>query len=274
MKSYDEQSDAAVPPVLLVEDNRINQMVAIQLLKRAGVGADTANNAEEALRRLSTHEYRLVLMDVQMPGMTGIEATQIIRNPDSDVRDHAVPIIAMTAFSSEQDRIACMSAGMNEFLTKPLQIDRFVEVVQRFLPVAPSTADGDLSPSVSAGAHAGASAGAAEGERGALPVIDHRDLLLRSGSDEAVARDLLRRFFERLHNAGEPIAAAVIAGDLDALARHTHGLCGAAGNIGARRLYTVLKQMHAFARDGDLAAAALLLPDLEVEISAVRTVLR
>ncbi len=270
MKSHHEQSSAAVPPVLLVEDNRINQMVAIQLLKRAGLVADTANNAEEALHRLSTHEYRLVLMDVQMPGMTGIEATQIIRNPESDVRDHTVPIIAMTAFSSEQDRKDCLNAGMNEFLTKPLEIDRFAEVVQRFLSAAPASPTRDLSASAIANAHAGA----AEGERGALPVIDHQDLFLRSGSDEAVARDLLRRFFERLHNAGAPIAAAVTAGDRDALVRHTHGLCGAAGNIGARRLYAVLKQMHGFARDGDLAAASRLLPDLEAEISAVRTVLR
>lgn len=274
MKSHHEQSSAAVPPVLLVEDNRINQMVAIQLLKRAGLVADTANNAEEALHRLSTHEYRLVLMDVQMPGMTGIEATQIIRNPDSSVRDHTVPIIAMTAFSSEQDRKDCLSAGMNEFLTKPLEIDRFVDVVQRFLSVAPSNPVGDLSPSVSAEAHAGTLPSAAEDAHGALPVIDHGDLLLRSGSDPSVASDLLRRFFERLHNAGEPIAAAITTGDLDALVLHTHGLCGAAGNIGAQRLYRVLKQMHAFARDGDLAAASRLLPNLEAEISAVRTVLR
>ncbi len=119
--------------ILLVEDNRINQMVALQILQRAGYSADSAGNVQEAIERLKRHRYALVLMDVQMPGMDGISATRVVRDPDSGVLDHTVPIIAMTAYDADEDRRACGEAGMNAFLTKPLEVDSFLQLVQRYL---------------------------------------------------------------------------------------------------------------------------------------------
>ena len=119
--------------ILLVEDNRINQMVALQILNRAGYSVDTASDAREAIDRLKRQHYRLVLMDVQMPGMDGISATRVVRDPGSGVLDPAVPIIAMTAYDSADDRRACREAGMNAFLTKPLQIENFLQLVQHWL---------------------------------------------------------------------------------------------------------------------------------------------
>ncbi|TVR33281.1 MAG: response regulator [Spirochaetaceae bacterium] len=119
--------------ILLVEDNRINQMVALQILERAGYSADSVANAQEAIERLKRQRYGLVLMDVQMPGMDGISATRVVRDPNSGVLDHAVPIIAMTAYDAAEDRRACREAGMNAFLTKPLEVNSFLKLVQRHL---------------------------------------------------------------------------------------------------------------------------------------------
>ena len=119
--------------ILLVEDNRINQMVALQILKRAGYSADTASDAQEAIDRLKRQRYGLVLMDVQMPGMDGISAARVVRDPDSGVLDHAVPIIAMTAYDSADHQRACREAGMNAFVTKPLEIEHLLQLVRRWL---------------------------------------------------------------------------------------------------------------------------------------------
>jgi signal transduction histidine kinase/CheY-like chemotaxis protein len=106
--------------ILVVEDNIVNQRVAQHMLLRLGHSVDLAENGREALERLSTGQYDLVLMDCQMPEMDGLEATNHIRRLDSTVLDHDVPVIAMTANAFEEDRERCLAAGMNDFLSKPV----------------------------------------------------------------------------------------------------------------------------------------------------------
>jgi signal transduction histidine kinase/ActR/RegA family two-component response regulator len=110
--------------VLLVEDNFVNQRVAVYMLSKLGVQVDVAKHGREAIEILSNACYDLILMDCQMPEMDGFEATLMIRDPSSSVLDHAVPVVAMTANAFPEDRARAIAAGMNDFLTKP--VDRLV----------------------------------------------------------------------------------------------------------------------------------------------------
>ncbi|MEI7990324.1 MAG: histidine kinase N-terminal 7TM domain-containing protein [Chloroflexota bacterium] len=120
--------------ILLAEDNIVNQKVALGILKKLGLGADAVANGLEALRALETLPYDLVLMDMQMPQMDGLEATQHIRDPQSKVLDHEIPIIAMTASAMQEDRQRCLQAGMNDFITKPVQSQSLAQALARWLP--------------------------------------------------------------------------------------------------------------------------------------------
>ena len=116
--------------ILLVEDNTTNQQVALGILRKFGLRADAVADGSEAIHALETLPYELVLMDVQMPVMDGLEATRQIRNPQSTVRNHQVPIIAMTAHALQGDRELCLEAGMNDYITKPVSFDGLVKVMK------------------------------------------------------------------------------------------------------------------------------------------------
>ncbi|MEI7989727.1 MAG: PAS domain S-box protein [Chloroflexota bacterium] len=120
--------------ILLVEDNIINQQVALGILKKLGLRADAVANGLEALRALETLPYDLVLMDMQMPEMDGLEATQHIRAPQSKVLDHEIPIIAMTASAMQEDRERCIQAGMNDYVAKPIDPYMLAQALVNWLP--------------------------------------------------------------------------------------------------------------------------------------------
>ena len=111
--------------ILMAEDNLVNQKVALSMLKRLGYRADVANNGVEVLRALQEKPYDVVLMDVQMPEMDGLEATRRIRGSGKDTR-----IIAMTAHALEGDREECLQAGMNEYISKPIQIEELRKALE------------------------------------------------------------------------------------------------------------------------------------------------
>ncbi len=120
--------------LLLVEDNRINQMVAKAVLKKIGYSTDIAGNGLEALKALKTSPYDLVFMDLQMPKMGGLEATRKIRDAESDVLNHRVPIIAVTANAMQGDREMCIDAGMDDYITKPISKEAVIKVLEKWLP--------------------------------------------------------------------------------------------------------------------------------------------
>jgi signal transduction histidine kinase/DNA-binding response OmpR family regulator len=120
--------------ILLADDNLINQKVALKILeKKLGYSADTVTNGKEVLEALERMDYDLVLMDCQMPEMDGYEATRSIRDGSSRVRNHDIPIIAMTANALKGDREKCIKAGMNDYVSKPIDIRELTDAMQRYL---------------------------------------------------------------------------------------------------------------------------------------------
>jgi CheY-like chemotaxis protein len=122
--------------VLVVEDNVVNQRVATHMIAKMGYEVDLAQHGREAIERLSSARYDLILMDCQMPEMDGFEATRIIRDRASKVLDHHVPVIAMTANAFAEDRERCLAAGMNGFLSKPVNRQALADMLAKWIDAA------------------------------------------------------------------------------------------------------------------------------------------
>jgi CheY-like chemotaxis protein len=120
--------------VLLAEDNITNQQVALGILRKLGLRADAVANGAEAVSALETLPYDLVLMDVQMPVMDGLEATRLIRGPGSAARNHRIPIIAMTAGAIQGNLEECLEAGMSDYLAKPVSPRALAVMLDKWLP--------------------------------------------------------------------------------------------------------------------------------------------
>lgn len=118
--------------ILIVEDNAVNQKIALKILEKRGYHADVVGDGREAIEVLEDTPYDLVLMDIQMPEMDGLEATRVIRDPASAVLNHQIPIIAMTAHAREEDREGCLQAGMNDYTSKPIQLEALVEAIEEW----------------------------------------------------------------------------------------------------------------------------------------------
>jgi len=116
--------------ILLAEDNMVNQKVALALLKKFGLQVDAVNNGKLAVQALEKKDYNIVLMDIQMPEMDGICATKIIRDPDSNVKNHEVLIIAMTAHAMKGDKEMCLKAGMDDYISKPIRPESLLKVIE------------------------------------------------------------------------------------------------------------------------------------------------
>ncbi|MBF0225534.1 MAG: response regulator, partial [Desulfobacterales bacterium] len=119
--------------ILLAEDNPVNQKLALKLLEKKGYIVDIASNGKEAIEALEKNSYHLVLMDVQMPEMDGFEATHTIRDKESNVKNHDIPVIAMTAHAMKGDREKCINAGMDDYISKPIKTNELFEMLNKYL---------------------------------------------------------------------------------------------------------------------------------------------
>ncbi|MBK5198142.1 MAG: response regulator [Methyloceanibacter sp.] len=214
--------------VLLVEDNEINQEVAIGQLEDAEVFVDLAENGEVALGMIRNNDYDIVLMDMQMPVMDGIEATRIIR---SEPRFNALPIIAMTANAMASDRALCLEAGMNDHIAKPIDPDQLFGVLLRWI----HRADGNGRIARGHGSAPSANSHASDTPLD-IQGIDVRSGLKRTGGNRQRYEALLRKFAEQQAAIVDSMKAALAIGDAAAAERAAHSLKGAAGTLGAASL--------------------------------------
>ena len=245
--------------VLLAEDNETNQMVASEILGRLGLEIDIATNGREALEmvRASRNKYAVVLMDMQMPEMDGLAATRAIR---ADPAFHELPIIALTANAMKADLDACLAAGMNDHVTKPIERKALLQTLRRWVPARQTR-----SPEVPARPQAGA---AAPDGRVHLEGIDVDGSLDRLGLEFETLKRMLVRYADGQGAMLDSLRAAVAASDGAAVARHAHAIAGASGNLGADDLRAAAKALEQAGRDGSTEFAALL-ADVEARAAVV-----
>ncbi|HYF88330.1 response regulator [Azospirillum sp.] len=235
--------------ILLAEDNVLNLEVACEILERRGAEVVTARDGHETLARLDTSEqpFDLVLMDMQMPGMDGLEATRRLRGrPDGQT----LPVIAMTANVLPGDRQRCLDAGMDDHLPKPLDVEQLVAAVRRHCRLADKGGAGPVPASIGSGV------GVAS-DMSDLPVtmpgIDVASFLTRTGSERALLLRLLRQFPMQHGRDPDALRAAFADGDLDMAEHITHTLKGLAGNMSAMRLSQEADALTRALRSGNVA---------------------
>lgn len=202
--------------VLVVEDNLVNQMVAVKMLEKLGVAADVAVDGEQGLAALAAKKYDLVLMDMMMPVLDGIDATRRLRASERDGEHQTV--IAMTANVSEGDRETCFAAGMDDFLPKPIALDSLQAVLARWLVKAPETSPEQNNPAES---------------QPETDVLDRRVLgELRELMPEHFA-EMLQTFYSDTEQGLKALREAAQRGYRELLVRTAHMLKGSSGNFGA-----------------------------------------
>ncbi|NJD36969.1 MAG: response regulator, partial [Geobacter sp.] len=250
--------------ILLVEDNKINQEVAVDLLTDAGLLVDTADNGQEALEKLKQQTYDLVLMDMQMPVMDGVTATIEIRKNRLLA---GMPVVAMTANAQQQDRDLCLAAGMNDFITKPIEPRQLLAALQQWIPPKQSTAGG-LHQSAGAPDQPVQLAAAIAG-------LDSNLGLRRVGGKPARYLATLRKFLAGSIGWAEAFRRTLQQQDTETAVREAHTIKGLFGTIGALELQqdaALLEQAIRQGRAQDEVAQCLL--KLEEGLAALLQELR
>ncbi|MBU1432001.1 response regulator [Myxococcota bacterium] len=234
--------------VLLVEDQPVNQRVASIMLSQLGHETQTASNGVEALDALSQGAFDVVLMDVQMPEMDGLEATRAIRGgliPSAT----EIPIIAMTAHAMEGDRARCLAAGMSDYLSKPIDSVALASTLARW------------------GAPKRLEVARWRPRQGEGRGVDMAEALRRVGGDEAILFALLGEVWRDHHQAASEVEGLLAAGRVEAALSHLHQLKGVLGNVAATAAYQTSRALESAVRAS--APTAALLDALRAQLDAL-----
>jgi signal transduction histidine kinase/DNA-binding NarL/FixJ family response regulator len=242
-----------VARILLVEDNPTNQKLASTVLARMGHHVTLAGDGATALASLAATDFDLVLMDCRMPVMDGFEATRRIRQGEAGVRDPHVPIIAMTADAMEGDRERVLGAGMDDYLTKPIDTTRMAAAIARWV-----------------GGHATLSPPAASPEPADRLVFSARQLMENLADDLELAVTMLPEFVEGVASETDTLKAAIERQDQETAVRSIHTAKGLAGGACCQPLVTLARTMESHLREGRFDLAAQHLPEWDRNLVLLR----
>ena len=248
--------------ILLAEDNITNQQVAIGILKRLGLSADAVANGAEAIKALETVPYDLVLMDVQMPVLDGLETARLIRRHPTSEAIRSIPIIAMTAHTMQKDRQRCLDSGMNDYVSKPVMPRDLAAVIEKWLPEKSLLAlqtpwFPDRPPETVPAAVQ-------------TKVFDRKGFIDRLMGDEILAGTVARGFLDDMPTQLTALRKHLEARDIPAIQRQVHTIQGAAGNIGGEVLRKVALSMGKTAGTGDPDMLRSLSDRIETEFDHLR----
>ncbi len=261
--------------ILVTEDNPVNQMVALGILKNAGYVCDAVANGKEAVHALRTTPYHLVLMDIQMPEMDGFEATRIIR---SGVRgsgseeehpeprtSHLVPIIAMTAHAMKGDRERCLKSGMNGYVSKPIQIREFLTAIEKELSKY-KTSDKAVQEVFVCEPE--------KKEAVAQPeVFDREELMERVGGNEAICKQVVKLFMDNMPEYIRKLKAALQKNDARQIQFQAHTVKGMAANVAAQGMHRIASELEDAGEEGNWEKIHVLITEMDSEFKNVLSAL-
>jgi two-component system sensor histidine kinase/response regulator len=242
--------------ILLAEDNVVNQRLAIRLLEKQGYRVVVANNGREAVNVLEVGGFDLVLMDIQMPEMSGLEVTAHVRERERATGEH-LPIVAMTAYAMKGDRERCLEAGMDGYISKPIRPAELFKVIADLSPAAKETANNQPMREFP------------------LDVFDQAKALELMGDEQELLIELAALFAIECPQRLAEIGQAVVLGESREVERAAHKLKGAASNFAAQATTDAAQRLEEMGRSGDLAegeaAYAVLKAEVERLIAALNT---
>ncbi len=240
--------------ILLAEDNSTNQLVALSMLKKFGYQAEAVANGHEVIEALEMIPYDLVLMDIQMPEMDGIEATRRIRDAKSTVHDHNIPIIAMTAHAMAGDREWCLKAGMDDYVGKPVQPKELFDAIERQLFVANEDDNECIA------------AATCQTEE----IFNKALLLERLGGDEETLKQVVSVFIQDITGQIEELQAALNAGNDTFVASQAHKIKGASANVNAHALSNIALKIETAAEENRLVNVASMVQHFQQALDDFR----
>jgi two-component system sensor histidine kinase/response regulator len=261
-----QREGVRIPRILVVEDNLVNRKLAVALVQKWGFFALVANDGQEALTILAQEHVDLILMDVQMPVLDGLKATRAIRAQEAESGEH-LPIVALTAHAYTSDRARCMDAGMDEFLTKPVDHRDLYETILRLLP-----AGNEENPDVAVGSARGESVDPSA--KPLEPQFDRQEVLDRVDGDLDLLEEIAALFLDSCEAWLEDLRRGVADSDAAAIEKAAHTLKGSAASFGARSLVEAALRVEKIGASLDLAEVGSAVRDLESHVGALTGDLR
>ncbi len=257
--------------ILIAEDNAVNQEVVLEILRTEGFTCTCAASGKGAVNAVEKENFDLILMDCQMPEMDGFEATRLIRAWESDGNNRAqarsrVPIIAITANAMKGDREHCLAAGMDDYLSKPLDPDKIISVIQKWLPRSTLTKEDVMKEEQVPSADNTESATAISKD----PLDINKLLGQWNGKSKFVAK-ILQTFEQEAGSDIGSFEGAFALGDPAQVASVAHRLKGAAATIGAEAIRAEAAKLESMGRSGDLSQAQECVSRLRSEFERYRS---
>lgn len=244
--------------VLVVEDNEINQMVAQCMLEKLGIDVDITENGKESLDALQQNTYDLVLMDCQMKVMDGYEATRQIRNPNSKVKNHDIPVIAMTANAMQEDREKCILAGMDDHIAKPVEPKKLLAALDQWLPEhCKKTNTNEEVDHLKTGT---VLTKTAVTENTSEIAFDHVAMSERLMGDEELIKNIAIAFIDDMDKQIEQLQQSFTDGNAQQVGALGHKIKGASANVGGMLLSTQALKIEQAGKAGDIESIDTELP--------------